>query len=142
MATQIDKNFSAACLGIRNLCTAIATALVSGSYPAPGLGCTARSGSLVRKFFARDGLAKDYSKAIESAGTVADLQSAKLQSDLLSSLERDFKLSRRSRIRSLAAEASRRSAHGAADGPVAKGIQYYPQMILQRNGIPTEESSQ
>lgn len=78
----------------------------------------------------------NYQRAIEdtNTGSIKDLVAAKLQSDVLSEAERDFKRRRQRRIRTVTHEAVRRGGHGHEEGPIAKGLQFYPRQILQRDG--------
>ena len=58
------------------------------------------------------------------------LVAAKLQSDLINQVERDFKMRRMTRIRAQGIETSRRARHAHLKGPIARQLRQAPQGVL------------
>jgi hypothetical protein len=76
----------------------------------------------VRLHFSRQDIYQDYIGCIEKSGTIAEAIGYKAQGDFLAQLERDYKLKKLGRIRSVFIAASRRFSHGLPNGVITKGI--------------------
>lgn len=118
---------------IPDLAGRMSLSLISSSpMPIPHLGTESvaapdiKDVDAIGKFFATPDLNR-LSTSIAS-GNPSDTNTlnikiaAKLQSDILSQLERDYKLRYRSRIRSMAHEATRRLNHSEKQGPIYSNI--------------------
>jgi hypothetical protein len=103
------------------------------SAPPENLGCPSLSEAAIRTHFDRTESTRLYQDTLDGDKKlpVKMTIAAKLQNDFLASVERDFKLLRTRRVRSVLLEAVRRGGHGSDDGPIVAGIQYAPQQILQ-----------
>jgi hypothetical protein len=76
----------------------------------------------VREHFSREGIYKAYIACIEQGKPTNEAIAAKLQGDFLAQLERDYKTSRVTRVRSAFLTASRRAGHGDPEGVIKNGI--------------------
>lgn len=85
------------------------------------------------EFFDRSDLESEYVLAIGgSRGSKQDMAMAKVQSDFVSAVERDFMQRHRSRIRRLSHETAARSFNGSDLGVIQSGVLFYVQRQSQR----------
>lgn len=87
-----------------------------------------------RRFFDPDQARTTYVNAFRGEGdanAVKFLIVGKLQSDMLGTLEREYKARRSTRLNSLALEVSRRTRHAESDGPINRHYKGYIQRVLE-----------
>jgi hypothetical protein len=90
----------------------------------------------IMELFNRDGTAKAYSDSLTPDSSYRHTQAAKVQGDILSAFERDFRMRTRSRIRMMAHAVSRMKTHSLPKGPIVGGVLKYVQLLLDSG--PTE----
>jgi len=83
--------------------------------------------------FDRSEANKQYVDAVQAEGTsYREMQSAKVQGDVLSSLERDLSMRYRGRVRMLAHSHARLQTHGLNNGPINGGIVNFVKLLMSR----------
>ena len=80
--------------------------------------------------FSRNGTSKAYANELVPNGSYRNAQAAKVQGDVLSAFERDWRMRARSRVRMLAHAASRSRTHGLAAGPIQGNILQYVRLLI------------
>lgn len=102
--------------------------------PVENFGLPKLTQDQIHDLFLRAGLEQAYQQVIDTTikGKLQDGFAIKMQSDFLSRCERDFKLRKLPRIRSIMMQAARRDGHGHADGVINKVIVDQPKKMLQR----------
>lgn len=91
----------------------------------------------VHRYFDRTELQQLYRDQIEKpkGSKVSTAIAAKIQSDLLSQAERDFRTQHSvTRVRSLMLAASREAAMADPEGPVTRGLAHIPEQLLKLDG--------
>ena len=99
------------------------------------------NGASIKKYFDLPSAQKTYIEAITKGGESSQIKnviSSKLQTDIVASIERDYRSAKTSRIRQIALEASRRSRHSDKNGPIQVNYRAAAQQPLKA----TEESSE
>jgi len=86
----------------------------------------------IHESFSRLDAEKDYAEAKSPNATRQDQAIAKVQSDVLSGMERDFFMRHRPRIRRLAHHACMTAHAGSELGPITSGMMFYLQGQLKR----------
>jgi hypothetical protein len=86
----------------------------------------------IKQTFSRDSIAKAYSDALDNpAASYRDAQAAKVQSDVLSAMERDLRMRYRPRVRQLAHATGRLMTHGRQHGGFG-GMLQHVRMLIDR----------
>ena len=125
--SNLDATFNKTIDSLRN------SASKAGYVDAPWFafeGLTDIKPETIRKAFNRDGTAKMYADALEPDVTFRAAQVAKIQGDVLSSVERDVTMRYRSRVRMFSHAAARYATHGLPEGPASGNIVGFLKILM------------
>lgn len=84
------------------------------------------------KLMNRDGTSKMYADALQPGVGFRAAQIAKIQGDVLSSIERDANMRYRSRVRMFSHSAARYATHGLAEGPAVGNIIGFVRVLMDK----------
>ena len=94
---------------------------------------------LVVAAFNRDGTSKAYAESLTPEDSYRNSQAAKVQGDVLSAMERDWRMRTRPRVRMIAHALSRTGTHSLAAGPIQGNILQYVRILVDSG--PSEDSN-